>query len=91
MFYIPKEIQTSIYKQSSKLQNVRIKVANVLTQAISKTQANLRCSMPIQATQGCCFKNYKNLLDSVYTTNKQAKKFLEGKAQSVNYCYCLRF
>jgi hypothetical protein len=87
VFCIPEEIQTKIYERSSKLQNNRIEVADVLTWAISETWADLRRSMPVWATQGRRFEDHKDLLDGAHTTNEQAKKFLEDEAQSVDYRY----
>ncbi|OQN95283.1 hypothetical protein B0A48_18754 [Cryoendolithus antarcticus] len=93
VFCIPQEIQVKILQRVSKTQGMDINVADVILWSISETWKAARRSMPLWTVQGERFIRHENLWAEVAKngrtslSRRQAEKFLEDEAQSLDNRY----
>lgn len=91
VFCVPQEIQTKIRALGTGQSD--IEVSDILAWAISETYSDTRRSMPLWATQGERFYRQSQLWaetgsrEVVDLSRKQAEKFLEDEAQSLDQKY----
>jgi hypothetical protein len=84
---LTEEIATKVCDRTRNEGDEDISVEDVILWCIGESWSNLKSSIPLWAIQGHRYESNKHLLKGKYTTEDQARVFLEPEAQSLEDRY----